>query len=97
MWIAVDVDKIAAAPAAEPAPAPSLPVPAPAAMPEPEKPMVEQPAPASKTPALPPDDSWETRKQDHREKLQYLKELYESGLIDEEEYKEQKKKLLNQL
>lgn len=40
---------------------------------------------------------WETRRQENREKLEYLKELYESGLIDEAEYKAQKEKLLDQL
>jgi len=43
------------------------------------------------------DDAWEIRRQESREKLQYFKELYESGLIDENEYKAQKEKLLNQL
>jgi hypothetical protein len=42
-------------------------------------------------------DSWETRRQENTEKLEYLKELFESGLIDEQEYKAQKEKLLDQL
>ncbi len=41
--------------------------------------------------------SWKTRRQENRKKLEYLKELYESDLIDEEEYKIHKKRLLEQL
>ena len=34
--------------------------------------------------------------QDQKEKLRYYKELYDDGLIDEQEYKAQKAKILNQ-
>lgn len=102
LWIAADLEKIAAAAEAVPESATGKPEPAaaqPAAAPAPEtapapekKAVVEKKAPVEK-----PDTSWETRKQESREKLRYLKELYESGLIDENEYKAQKEKLLEQL
>ena len=105
LWIAIDLDKLAKAaaatpaPAVEPAPVSSpVPAPLPAAASAPKSPMMEQQAPtvSAPTPAPPPDDSWETRKQDQKEKLRYYKELYDDGLIDEQEYKAQKAKILNQ-
>lgn len=42
-------------------------------------------------------DSWESRKENIKRKLEYLKELHESDLIDAEEYNHQKKKLLDRL
>jgi len=52
---------------------------------------------ASEPPAQAPADSWKSRKAQIKERLEYLKELYESDLIDAEEYDAQKKKLLKQL
>ncbi len=92
MWIVVETDKV---------PAPSKPDPEaqttaskPATQ---EKAVVESQAPVEGMPALQNADSWETRRQENTEKLEYLKELFESGLIDEQEYKAQKEKLLDQL
>lgn len=52
---------------------------------------------APEPPAQAPGDTWKSRKADIRERLEYLKELYESDLIDAEDYETQKKKLLEQL
>jgi hypothetical protein len=59
----------------------------------------KKPAPAAISQPTPSQqaDSWETRKQENTEKLRYLKELYDAGLIDEQEYKAKKEKLLEQL
>ncbi|MEW6078306.1 MAG: hypothetical protein AB1724_10870 [Thermodesulfobacteriota bacterium] len=66
---------------------------------QPLKAIEKEPAPvaADKPAAMKSGDSWETRKQENTEKLRYLKELYDSGLIDEKEYKAKKEKLLEQL
>ena len=64
---------------------------------EPAKAFSEEPPAADKPPADGADDTWETRKQEIRNKLEYLKELYESDLIDAKDYDTQKKKLLDQL
>jgi hypothetical protein len=79
---------------AEPAPPREIPA---------QPPETVEPAPAPKISGQAavsqptPDHSWEDRKQENTEKLRYLKELYDSGLIDEKEYKAKKEKLLEQL
>ena len=77
-------------PAAESQPAEKAP--AEKMAPEPTAPKA---APESK--AKSPADAWESRKAEIKERLEYLKDLYESDLIDTEEYDAQKKKLLKQL
>ncbi len=112
MWLVADIEKIEQARmqeenAAEPGKAGESGTPAqtPAAEslsePEPssDRSLPEQTAPAvqPETSAKTPDDSWKSRKADIKERLEYLKELYESDLIDAQEYEAQKKKLLEQL
>ena len=91
LWIVADLDGV---------PAPSA---TPAAQPvsgsesQPGAGVASPPTTEAGAPAAQGRDNWETRRQENREKLEYLKELYESGLIDEAEYKAQKEKLLDQL
>ncbi|RJP93675.1 MAG: SHOCT domain-containing protein [Desulfobacteraceae bacterium] len=109
MWVVADAGKLkeAVASAPKPAPAPvviapekpiiapfiqtSPPVtPAPKPVMEPKPATAAPPAPAGAVPQ-------ETNQQDIKNKLQYLKELYESGLITEPEYQAEKKKLLDKI
>ncbi len=69
----------------------------PKAAPEPEKSLSDEKGPAAAPPPAESSGSWEERKKKCRKKLQYAKELYESDLISEKEYKAYKEKLLNQL
>jgi|GEM_PF-827219 len=69
----------------------------PEAKPAPEKAVKEKKAPAHEPSLEESGDSWQGRKKDIKEKLKYLKELYDSDLIDKKEYGDQKKKLLNRL
>lgn len=50
-----------------------------------------RPAPAA------PEADWQTRKERIRSRLEYLKELYEDGLISESEYKAERQQVLDDL
>ena len=43
------------------------------------------------------EGDWETRKAEIRDRLEYLKELYQEGLITESEYRDQKQEILEDL
>ena len=60
------------------------------------QPAVEQPAQAAPAPAAQSVDP-ETQRKNVRSHLEYLKELYDEGLITEEEYGQQRKKALESL
>jgi len=93
MWMTADMDKIEQAAKAVPESEPQTPS---AETVEPVK--MDEPTAGDKQPAAQsPADSWKSRKADIKERLEYLKELYQSDLIDAEEYDVQKKKLLEQL
>ncbi len=95
LWLVVDIDDI---PDSEPAPpTAATPDDRPSVSPEASTPVSSKTRLERSAAGESPDDSWDTRKQEYTEKLQYLKELHESGLIDNNEYKNQKEKLLNQL
>jgi len=112
MWLVADIEKIMKATASEgdaPEPGKAAESEAPAQAPAGESRADTEPSsdisvPEQTAPAVQPessdktpDDSWKSRKADIKERLEYLKELYESDLIDAQEYEAQKKKLLEQL
>ena len=106
MWIAVDVEKIdtkaVSAPAGEAGKPGSEAEPAKSKTPpetgdKREKGASEETGPTHEPPADMSGDAWDTRKEEIKKKLEYLKELHESDLIDADEYDAQKKKLLDQL
>ncbi|MCF8036693.1 MAG: SHOCT domain-containing protein [Desulfobacteraceae bacterium] len=58
---------------------------------------VEKTPEADKPEPKAPAGDWETRKAEIRDRLEYLKELYQEGLITESEYQEQKQQILKEL
>lgn len=99
MWVLTDIAKLKEAVAAAPKPAPVVVAPAPASpSPAPPAPMpaptpVITPPPAEAAAPVPPV----APKDEIKNKLKYLKELYEDGLISESEYAAEKQKLLDNL
>ena len=104
-WIVVDLDGIPApsataaataeAVSGKPAAPPAQPVPGSES--QPGAGVESPPTTEAGAPTAQGADDWETHKQENMKKLEYLKELYDSGLIDDGEYKAQKEKLLDQL
>ncbi len=97
MWLKADLDAVRAAVKTPPVPAPE-----PARTPEPEPQEVEpqEVEPARKAPSdgqAPAPGDWENQKETLKTKLEYLKELYDDGLISETEYEAKKQDLLNQI
>ena len=107
MWVVADAVKLreatasASKPAPVAAPAPATTAPAPAVTPAPAvaapKPAVAQQPVSNITPAPAGTPSPDATQQDIKNKLKYLKELYEGGLITEAEYVAKKKKLLDKI
>ena len=100
MWVLADAAKLAeAVPSApKPAPAPVVVAPAPVVAPTPA-PVTAAPQPVV---APQPDNSINKPspspgQDDIKSKLKYLKELYDDGLISEQEYALEKKKLLDKI
>ena len=103
MWVVADAVKLteAVASAPKPAPAPVVAAPAPAIVTPPPAPA---PAPVSATPEkttkpvmAPQPATPAATQEDIKNKLKYLKDLYEGGLISEPEYAAEKKKLLDKI
>ncbi|MBS3754997.1 MAG: SHOCT domain-containing protein [Desulfobacterales bacterium] len=65
--------------------------------PEQKKPGKEKTPEAHKPGPEEPAGDWETRKEGIRDRLEYLKDLYEDGLITESEYQDQKQEILEDL
>jgi len=100
MWVVADAAKLAEAVASEPKPAPApvavTPAPVIAPTPAPVTPApqpVIAPQPESRINPPPPVADQE----DIKNKLKYLKELYDGGLISEQEYTLEKKKILEKI
>ncbi|MFZ2630695.1 MAG: SHOCT domain-containing protein [Desulfosalsimonadaceae bacterium] len=99
MWVVADAVKLAEAVASAPKPTPAIVTPSPAPAPAPvsaapekaAKPVI---APQPATPAVTPQAATQ---EDIKNKLKYLKDLYEGGLISEPEYAAEKKKLLDKI
>ena len=101
MWVVADAVKLteAAASAPTPVPAPVVAAPAPAIVtPSPAPaPVSAAPEEAAKPVIAPQPATPATAQEDIKNKLKYLKELYEGGLISEPEYAAEKKKLLDKI
>lgn len=101
MWVEVDLAKAKAAGRQEKRPNDSE-SPAQPAKPGETPPDAQSPAPAKKgkaaseSPEATPDQ-WQKDKQKIRTRLEYLKELYDDGLIDQAEYEAQKKQILKKI
>lgn len=92
LWLEVDLDDLRAAPKTMPVPAA-----APARTPETKTPAME---PDRKTPPegrAPAPRDWNDQKETLKTKLEYLRELYEDGLISQTEYEAKKQELLDRI
>ena len=96
MWVVVDAAKLTEAVAAAPKPAPAPVVEPAPAMTAPKPAVAVQPA--TVTPPAPAGTVPQEATQEYiKNKLKYLKGLYEDGLISEPEYLAKKKKLLDKI